>query len=31
MNNNLDLGNDIDKTEESDLHVDFQRTVWNSQ
>ena len=30
MNNNLDLSNDIDKSEESDLHVDFQRTVWNS-
>ena len=31
MNNNLDLGNGIDKSEESDLHVDLQRTVWNSQ
>ena len=30
MNNNLDLSKDIDKSEESDLHVDFQRTVWNS-
>ena len=31
MNNNADLGNDTDNNEESDLHIDFTRTVWNSQ
>ena len=30
-NNSPDLGNDIDNSEESDLHVDFKRTVRNSQ
>ena len=31
MNNSPDLGNDIDNSQESDLHVDFKRTVRNSQ
>ena len=31
VNNSLDLGNDIDHSEESDLHAHFKRTVRNSQ
>ena len=31
MNNSLDLGNDIEHSEESDLHADFKRAVRNSQ
>ena len=30
-NDSPDLGNDIDHSEENDLHVDFKRTVRNSQ
>ena len=31
MNNSLDLGNDIEHSEKSDLHADFKRAVRNSQ
>ena len=31
MNNSPDLGNDVDNGKESDLHVDFKRTVRSSQ
>ena len=31
MNNSLDLGNNIEHSEESDLRADFKRTVRNSQ
>ena len=31
MNNSLDLGNDIEHSEENDLGADFKRTVRNSQ
>ena len=31
VNNSSDLGNNINHSEESDLHVDFKRTVKNSQ
>ena len=31
VNDSPDLGNDIDHSEESDLRVDFKRTVSNSQ